>query len=292
MKKLNGIHHVTAITGDAQKNIDFYAGMLGMRLVKKTVNFDDPNSYHLYYGDETGSPGSLLTFFVWPGAGAGRIGSSEPVALAFQIPKGTFAWWKEKLQASEVEGRLSIQDPDGMRVELIEGNNEANSPGIERIHSFTLNLRDPERSGALFTGELGFEQVHKTRYQVGGGPDGGYIDVKQGEGGRGMMGAGTIHHVAFRTEDDASQGEWLGHVMRIGLHVSPVMDRKYFHSIYFREPSGVLFEIATDPPGMAVYEPTAHLGEKLMLPGQYEGLRAQLEATLPPLRTPALEARI
>jgi glyoxalase family protein len=282
MKNLLGIHHVTAITGDPQKNIDFYAGTLGLRLVKKTVNFDDPNSYHLYFGDESGSPGSLITFFAWPAAAKGNIGGSEPVLVRFQVPKGSLAWWKERL------GALSIADPDGMRVELIEGNEPSASPAIQRIHSVKLNLRDPQLSTALFTNELHFTQIENDRFQVGDG----YVDIQQGAGGRGMMGAGTIHHVAFRTEDDASQQEWLQHVARLGLHVSPVMDRTYFHSIYFREPSGVLFEIATDSPGMAVDEPAAHLGEKLMLPRQFEGSRKQLEATLPPLRTPALEARV
>jgi len=282
MKNLLGIHHVTAITGDAQMNIDFYAGKLGLRLVKKTVNFDDPNSYHLYFGDKSGSPGSLITFFAWPSAAKGRIGESEPVSVRFQIPKGTLAWWNARL------GTLELADPDGMRVELVEGNEPSASPAIQRIHSVKLNLRDPQLSASLFTSQLQFTQIENNRFQVGDC----YVDIQRGGGGRGMMGAGAIHHVAFRTEDDASQQEWLQHVARLGLHVSPVMDRNYFHSIYFREPSGVLFEIATDLPGMAVDEPAAHLGEKLMLPPQYEGSRKQLEATLPPLTTPALEARI
>jgi glyoxalase family protein len=282
MKHLNGIHHVTAITGNAQKNIDFYAGTLGLRLVKKTVNFDDPNSYHLYFGDESGSPGSLITFFAWPSAAKGRMGGSEPVSVRFQIPKGALAWWNARL------GALELADPDGMRVELVEGGEPSASPAIQRIHSVKLNLRDPKLSASLFTSQLQFTQIENNRFQVGDT----YVDVQQGAGGPGMMGAGTIHHVAFRTGDDASQREWLQHIARLGLRASPIMDRTYFHSIYFREPSGVLFEIATDSPGMAVDEPAAHLGEKLMLPRQYEGLRKQLEATLPPLRTPATEERL
>jgi glyoxalase family protein len=282
MKNLLGIHHVTAITGDAQKNIDFYAGTLGMRLVKKTVNFDDPNSYHLYFGDESGSPGSLLTFFAWPGAAKGRTGGSEPVLVRFQVPQGALPWWKERL------GAFELADPDGMQIELVEGNSTSASPAIQRIHSVKLSLRDSQLSASLFTSQLHFTQLENNRFQVGDG----YVDTQQGAGGLGMMGAGTIHHVAFRTEDDASQQDWLQHVASLGLHPSPVMDRTYFHSIYFREPSGVLFEIATDLPGMTVDEPAAHLGEKLMLPRQYEGSRKQLEATLPPLRTPALEARV
>jgi glyoxalase family protein len=289
MKNLKGIHHVTAITGDAQKNVDFYAGVLGMLLVKKTVNFDDPNSYHLYFGDQTGSPGSLLTFFAWPGAAKGRIGASEPVAVSFQVPKGALTWWEERVQGRRENGRLTVYDPDGMRVELVEGSSEPASPAIERIHSVTLNLAGLNESGSLFVNGLQFEKVAENRFQVGQGADAGYVEVQQGASGRGMMGAGTIHHVAFRTDDDATQQEWQRHVVRLGLHVSPVMDRKYFHSIYFREPSGVLFEIATDPPGMTVDEPAGQLGEKLMLPAEYEAARTELEATLPPLRTPGLE---
>ncbi len=291
MKKLKGIHHVTAITGDAQRNIDFYAGVLGLRLVKKTVNFDDPSSYHLYFGDQVGLPGTLLTFFAWPGAAQGRAGSSEPVAVTFQIPKGTMAAWEQKLHVKENDGRLSISDPDGMQVHLLEGPAAAESEAIQRIYSVALNLQDPARSGAIFTHGLQFEQLSESRYQVGEGEGAGYLDIRSGEGGRGVMGAGTIHHLAFRTEDDASQLEWLKNIASLGLHASPVMDRKYFHSIYFREPSGVLFEIATDPPGMAVDEPVEHLGESLALPKQYEAARRQLEGTLPPLRA-AVEARV
>jgi glyoxalase family protein len=300
MKTLNGIHHVTAICSDAQRNVDFYAGVLGMRLVKKTVNFDDPNSYHLYYGDRGGSPGTLLTFFAWPRAAKGRIGASEPIAVSFQAPKGSMDWWAERLRTHEHRyqhaGRLGVLDPDGMCVELVEGNDGGDEKSIERIHGVTLNLQDVERSSALFAEELGFSRVNEGRYRVGQGRDAGYVDVQAGSGGSGMMGAGTIHHVAFRTEDDATQEEWQRHVARLGLHVSPVMDRKYFHSIYFRERSGVLFEIATDPPGMTVDEAVEHLGEELMLPARYEAARKQVEAILTPLAVPAykesVEARI
>ncbi len=261
-----------------------------MRLVKKTVNFDDPNSYHLYFGDEQGSPGTLLTFFAWPGTGKGHIGASEPVAIRFQVPKGSLPWWKEQLHGTEVDDRLSLTDPDGMRVELIEGEGTADSPAVQRIHSIQLNLRNLEKSGSLFTKDLQFAQLNDYRYQVGEGAAAGFVDVKASQGGRGVMGAGTIHHVAFRTSDDASQQDWLQHLDSLSLQVSPVMDRKYFHSIYFREPSGVLFEIATDPPGMTVDESAAHLGEGLMLPREYEPARKELEAALTPLHVPIAKA--
>ncbi len=298
MQALKGIHHVTAITGDAQKNVNFYSGLLGLKLVKKTVNFDDPNSYHLYYGDHAGSPGTLVTFFAWPGAAPGKAGSGEPTAMAFAVPGNSLDWWKNRFDSFGTgfengtrfgEPYLSVADADGMKIELIE-RPIGSGHGIERIHSVTLALQDPERSGGLYTKDIQFtltgEDARRKRYSLGDG----YVDVIGDSGPRGRMGAGTIHHVAFRTEDDASQKDWLAFIEKLGLSVSPVMDRKYFHSIYFREPGGVLFEIATDPPGMAVDEPETKLGEKLMLPAEYERWRSQLEHTLPVLVVPAGEA--
>lgn len=312
MKTLSGVHHVTAITQNAQRNADFYAGVLGLRLVKKTVNFDDPHSYHLYYGDTTGKPGTLLTFFVWPNAGAGRVGSGEPSKLAFEIPTGSLPWWQARLQAAAVQTKddgpvfgaatLALQDPDGMQVELVEsgqsrdtaiwtGSGVPEDKAIRTISGFTLSRRAGSGSDELYTKQLGFVLLgtdgERKRFAVGEGPSMGFVDVvESGNAGHGRMGAGTIHHVAFRTQDDAGQSEWLKEITRIGLHVSPVMDRKYFHSIYFREPSGVLFEIATDGPGMAVDEPAAQLGESLMLPAEYESARKQIESFLPALHQP------
>lgn len=315
MKPLKGIHHVTAITADGQRNADFYAGTLGLRLVKKTVNFDDPGSYHLYYGDEAATPGTLITFFVWPGAAAGRTGIGEPVATAFEVPEGTLDWWTERLhqagfgvQREERFGDrgISFADPDGMRVELIEsaapratriwtGSGIDREHAIKTIHSITLSAREHERSNPLYSGELTFRKLGaeggRTRFAVGANPGEGFVDLVTPAGtSGGSMGAGTIHHVAFRTDYDSTQREWLDHITGLGLNVSPVMDRKYFHSIYFRERNGVLFEIATDPPGMAVDEPAEHLGESLVLPGQYEPLRARLAQVLPPIAAPYLAA--
>ena len=284
MQQLKGIHHVTAITGNPQKNVDFYSGLLGLRLVKKTVNFDDPGSYHLYYGDQQGSPGSLITFFAWPGVAPRHTGSSETVAINLQIPKGSLPAWESKLSKKQTMNFLNVVDPDGICVNIVEGSKEAPSPDIQRIHSLNLDLRDTVRSSSLFNNDLRFVQLSETLFQVGNGDDAGLLHIRHGGGGRGTLGAGSIHHIAFRTEDGKSQEQWRQHVASLGLQVSPVMDRQYFKSIYFREPSGVLFEIATDPPGMMIDEPLAHLGESLRLPPQFEADRAEIEAALPPLR--------
>jgi glyoxalase family protein len=314
MTPLTGIHHVTAIAADAQRNVDFYAGVFGLRLVKKTVNFDDPGSYHLYYGDRVGTPGTLVTFFIWPGATNGQRGAGEPVALAFAIPQGSLSWWKQRLrgagfQALEGKSRLGsglieISDRDGMKVELIESTKARETEywaaggvpeehAITAIHSVSLGLRDEKRSAALFADELTFARIAsedaRLRFGLGETRDTSFVDIIQPDAPiRGRMGAGTIHHVAFRTSDDASQREWLEKITQLGLQVSPVIDRKYFDSIYFREPGGVLFEIATDGPGMAVDEGTGHLGEALVLPHEYESLRTSLERTLPPIASPHL----
>lgn len=312
MAALRGIHHVTAICGDVQRNVDFYAGLLGLRLVKKTVNFDDPGSYHLYYGDRLGTPGTLLTFFAWPDAPRGQAGAGEPIALAFEVPAGSLAWWERRLANSEVASRtkhlfgenvLSFRDFDGMQVQLVEstsdrqtafwtGGDIAEDKAVKAIYSVTLALRDPAVSGALYTVELGFQDQgidDKTyRFEIGEPAARGIVDVHPPPSGRGRMGAGSIHHVAFRTDDDASQHLWLKKLTQLGLNVSPVMDRKYFHSIYFREVGGVLFEIATDVPGMTVDESEEQLGQHLALPSDYEAFRTRLETSLPPVHAPQL----
>jgi glyoxalase family protein len=309
MKTLNGVHHVTAITNDAQRNVDFYTGLLGLRLVKKTVNFDDPQSYHLYYGDGRGTPGTILTFFVWPGAGNGRVGSGEPSRVAFEVPAGSLGWWRERLATAGVEVKedgtvlgaqtISLTDPDGMQVELVESSAPRNvqiwttgevaqEAAIRTIAGVTLTRTARASSDELYTKQLGFREIGteggRRRFVSGEDAATGFIDVVAPEKtGPGRMGAGTIHHIAFRTPDDLTQLEWLEQLTGLGLGVSPVMDRNYFHSIYFREPSGILFEIATDGPGFAVDEPAETLGEGLKLPAQYEKARRQIEAILPPI---------
>jgi catechol 2,3-dioxygenase-like lactoylglutathione lyase family enzyme len=306
-KSILGIHHVTAIAGDAGRNIDFYTRSLGLRLVKVTVNFDDPTSYHLYYGDASGHPGTLLTFFVWPGARRGRIGNSQVTTSSFAIPRGAAQYWRERLRAHSVEfevpeerfgdSLIAVPDPDGLRLELIESGLEDRSyvwegsdvppdAAIHGFHSTTLSETVYERTARLLTDTMelrmsGNEQ-NRYRYQVPGVGSAKTIDVVCAPGGvEGHVGVGTVHHIAFRTRNDEEQTAWLGELSRLGYNLSPVMDRVYFHSIYYREPGGILFEIATDPPGFTVDEPLDRLGTTLKLPPWFESHRREIEASLP-----------
>jgi glyoxalase family protein len=305
-----GIHHVTAIAGDPQRNLDFYAGMLGLKLVKLTVNYDDPGTYHLYYGDAQGRPGTILTFFPWPGARKGRVGSGQIRSIAFSIPRHSAEFWLDRLGGHGVvheehalfgERVLSFADPDGLRLELIAGSDprEGYAGGaappehaIRGIHGVTLAEEGYERTAALLTSTMGFrktaEEGNRFRFETGAGGAGATADVEcVPDLSPGRVSAGSVHHVAWRTPDDAGQVAWHDTIADAGLNVTPVIDRKYFHSIYFREPGGVLFEIATDPPGFAVDEPAGQLGTRLMLPPWLEPHRAELEKVLPPLRLPA-----
>lgn len=313
-KEILGIHHITAIAGDPQANVDFYTGLLGLRLVKLTVNFDDPTTYHLYYGDGVGHPGTILTFFPWPGAQKGRRGIGQVTETAFTIPAGAMDYWAKRLGEYDVafqfpERRfgdevVSFADPDGMKVELITAPNvnidRAYQAGtvpleyaIHGFHSATLSEEGYQRTAALLTDTLGFHLVQKDgnryRYAVALGAPGSIVDVLCApEEPAGRVSVGTVHHIAFRTRDDDQQREWLEEITRLGYNASAVMDRKYFHSIYFREPGRILFEIATDPPGFSVDEPLEELGSHLVLPPWLEPSRAQLQAVLPPLRLPGL----
>jgi len=311
-----GIHHVTAIAGEPQRNVDFYVGLLGLRMVKKTVNFDDPETYHLYYGDGTGTPGSIMTFFPWAGAPQGRIGAGQLTVTSFSIPAASLGYWTERLVENSVrfekpeerfgETVLRFSDPDGLRLELIaagedgrEGWTDGPAPAehaVRGFHHVTLAVAEPSRTAELMTDTLGFRQAGgaegRTRYVAGAGAPGNTVDVADATGfPRGTMGVGTVHHVAFRAPDDETQLELRERVGALGYNVTPVMDRNYFRSIYFREPGGVLFEIATDPPGFAVDEEPEHLGENLKLPPWLESRRDQLEEVLPPLRVPVVGSK-
>lgn len=307
-----GIHHVTAIASDPQRNLDFYAGLLGLRLVKRTVNFDDPGSYHFYYGDRTGSPGTLLTFFPWPGARPGREGVGQPVRTSFAVPAGSLPYWTARLTEGGVGGLvprerfgapvLGFSDPDGMALELvedpsagaIEGAHPAAVPAesaIRRIAGSLLRLRDTGASAELLTGVLGLvagDTEGDTQHFLPADGVGGGVDLVAAPAlATGTMGAGTVHHIAWRADDEAHQARLRAELVGHGLQVTPVIDRQYFRSVYFREPGGVLFEIATDDPGFLIDEPEATLGEALRLPPQYESQRARIERTLPPLLVPA-----
>jgi glyoxalase family protein len=310
MKEILGIHHVTAIAGDPQRNLDFYTNVLGLRLVKLTVNFDDPSAYHLYYGDEVGHPGTILTFFAWPDAPHGRRGTQQATAISFSIPENALGYWMERFRAHDVafekpivrpdEEALVFFDPDGLQLELVAHEDaEARDPwrdgpvpgerAIRGFYSVTLSEQRHERTASLLIETLGFrfaqESGERLRYKVNHGGAGAMVDVlRRPHGIPGGVAVGSVHHVAWRTPDDEQQLAWRQEIGRAGLDVTRVMDRQYFHSIYFREPGGVLFEIATDPPGFTVDEALEQLGTQLRLPPWLEPMRADIERGLPPVR--------
>ena len=304
-----GIHHVTAIASDPQRNLDFYVGLLGLRLVKRTVNFDDPETYHLYFGDEVGTPGSIMTFFPWPGARPGRQGTGQVAVTSFAVLPRALGFWLERLVRYGIEHEgptkqvISFRDHDGLMLELVgDAGAEARpawgeAPGIARehaihgVHGVTIWAAQGDDTERVLVDTLGFRAVHEDgstrRFAVGDGGPGTLVDVRSVGGFvRATGGAGTVHHVAWRVPDDTAQLQMRERVTKAGLEPTPVIDRNYFHSVYFREPGGVLFELATDPPGFAIDEPVARLGERLMLPRQYEAHRAQIEAILPPIHLP------
>lgn len=305
MTKIPGIHHVTAISGPAQANVNFFTRTLHQRLVKKTVNFDDPGTYHLYYGDQTGAPGTILTFFPFVDAGPGRAGPGMASAYAYAVPKGGFDALMERLalDAVDFEGPaerfgarvITLRDPDGAPVELIETARDSDAL-LDGFHSVTLWLRDPARTARLLTDVFGYEDggsetkpgQERQRLIAPGNARGNVIDLIRSDAPSiGRPGAGTIHHIAFRARSDEEQRGWQDRLATAGHRTTEVIDRQYFNAIYFREPGGVLFEIATDAPGFAVDEPVETLGQDLKLPGKYEPMRAQIARALPPLRVTA-----
>ena len=310
---MRGIHHVTAIAGKPSRNLEFYSRTLGLRLVKKTVNFDDPGTYHLYYGDEAGQPGTILTFFPWEHAAPGRNGLGLTHRTEFRIPKDAIGYWAHRFVERGVQHEapstqfgdsvLAFSDPDGLRLALIgaaaAGQEEAWSSGeipaehaVRGFHGVTLLLEAAAPTGAILTSVLGFKEEAReamhVRYRANAGI-GGVVDIREAPGFlAGRMGRGSVHHIAFRARDDAEQAE-MGRklIADHGLQPTGQKDRQYFRSIYFHEPGGVLFEIATDQPGFAVDEPLAELGKSLKLPPFLESRRRELKRTLPPLE-PAL----
>lgn len=308
---ITGLHHVTAIASDPQRNLDFYAGVLGLRLVKRTVNFDDPGSYHFYFGDAAGSPGTILTFFPWPHARRGVRGTGEVEATAFAIPAGSAGYWVERLKAHGVaveqpgqrfgEEALRFPDPDGMHVELIaspqaDASVWNNGPvpaehAIRGFHGVTAALEEIEPTARLLTEVLGYtpsgQEGNRTRFSAPGGAPGRHVDLLHlPDAGPGSSGAGTVHHIAFRLPNDEAQVSARRTISGLGLGVSPIMDRTYFHSIYFREPGGVLFEMATDNPGFAIDESPETLGHALKLPQWMEKSRERIEQLLPAIELP------
>jgi glyoxalase family protein len=311
-KQIPGIHHVTAIASDPQRNVDFYTKVLGLRLVKLTVNFDDPTTYHLYFGDEQGSPGTLLTFFPWPGATRGQRGTGQVAATTFAVPEGTLDYWEDRLRQRDAvlfqrqsrfdEEVLAFLDPDWMQLELVarpgaddivpwEGGGIPLDYAIRGFDGVTMWEKDLGPSLDLLTDTMGFRVVGedgpRIRLQAAADGPAALVDLlHMPDGQRGTHGAGTVHHVAWRTPDDTDQQAWREEIASLGLRVTPVIDRQYFRSIYFREPGGVLFEIATDPPGMDWDEPATALGSRLRLPSWFEPQRKEIEAALPALMLP------
>jgi glyoxalase family protein len=301
--KLEGIHHVSSITADAQANVDFYAGVLGLRLVKKTVNQDDPTVYHLFYGDDKGSPGLDLTFFEYQGARPGRAGQGMIHRIVLRVgSEQALDFWEQRLGNGTRSARsLVFSDPEGLGLELRVVNTPdapltASHPeipaqhaiqGFEEMRAYTS---DPEGSRALLEAALDFERDGSAAWEVRGENRGGRYVYDAAPDERGIPGAGTVHHVAWASLDD-EQVAWRDRVVAGGAHPTPVIDRYWFRSVYFREPAGVLFEIATMGPGFAVDEDPAHLGERLVLPLKFENLRDQLASTLTPIHTPASARR-
>ena len=309
-----GIHHVTAIASDPQRNIDFYSGLLGLRMVKKTVNFDDPSAYHLYYGDETGSPGTIVTFFYWPGLdGRGKAGSGQMGRISFSAPLGSIEFWQDRLKRHGVatvrqtrfaEDVLAFADRDGIALEIVSAERDRRAGwagggipaahALRGLHTAELASRLPDQTERLLTVDMGYRLVRRdeerSRFEAGPGGPGTYIDLLTHRTASGISGVGTIHHIAWRVPGDEDQASMNVRLARAGHEVSPVRDRTYFRSIYYREPGGILFEIATDTPGFSVDEPAAALGSTLKLPEPFETSRDQIEKALPPLKPARLYA--
>ena len=322
-KRIAGLHHITAIASDPQRNLDFYIGLLGLRLIKRTVNFDDPGTYHFYFGDARGTPGTILTFFPWPGARRGHRGVGQIEATAFAISPDSIGYWLDRFKEQHVtaektgtrfgEDVIRFADPDGLLLELVASDVEAsvspanarrfateswtNNPvpaehSLRGFHSVSAALEGYERTAKLLTESFGYrlaeESGNRFRFvaPTESGP-GRIVDLLCMPDGRaGHVAAGSVHHIAFRAKDDAEQLQWREHLVELGYNVTPVIDRVYFHSIYFREPGGILFEIATEPPGFTLDETLEELGTHLCLPSWLESARSQIERILPPIQVP------
>lgn len=308
---MSGIHHVTAIAGNPLRNFAFYTRDLGLRFVKRTVNFDDPGTYHFYYGDETGRPGTILTFFPWEGAPAGRRGVGETEETAFRVPQDSLGYWTRRFQEKGIkfeaperrfgEAVLTFSDPDGMALALVGVAGAEHEPAwsngdipaehaIRGFHGVTLLLADATRTAKVLTDIFGLRETGREgaliRFEAGGDKAGGIVDIREVKGlSRGGQGRGSVHHIAFRAKDDAEQASMAEKLVgNHGLYATEQKDRNYFRSVYFREPGGVLFEIATDIPGFAVDEPVATLGRDLKLPRFLEPHRGEIENVLPALQ--------
>ena len=312
-KKIRGLHHVTAIASDPQRNLDFYVGLLGLRFVKRTVNFDDPGTYHFYLGDRRGTPGTILTFFPWPGARRGIRGTGQIEATAFSIAQSSVGYWLQRLQQQHVaaertpsrfgEDVIRFVDPDGLLLELIASNSlapveqwpDSSVPPEHALHGFhgvSAALEGYEKTARLLTDTFSYRLIEESgnRFRFASSDKaapGRIIDLLcLPDSGVGRVAAGSVHHIAFRARDAQEQLQWREQLVDLGFNVTPVIDRIYFHSIYFREPGGVLFEIATEPPGFVFDETIEELGTALRLPPWLESARSQIEKGLPAIDVP------
>lgn len=305
--KILGLHHITAIAGSAIRNHDFYTRILGLRLLKKTVNFDDPYTYHLYYGDEQGTPGTILTFFPYEQVNSGRRGTGMATEIGYAVPEGSFDFWIDRFDTNGIiynkpaqkfgEQYLTFLDPDGLKLELtVPKNPDHRKPWVSNevgeqvaargFHNTTITLEDIKPTAAVLTEVLGYrlaeQHVNRYRYVCDAIETAAIVDLVEARGEQpGFVAGGAIHHIAFRVKDEEVLMQYRDKVRRFGLNVTPKIDRNYFYSIYFREPGGVLFEVATDHPGFAIDEATAELGNQLKLPPQHEPLRDKLIQRLP-----------
>ena len=311
--EIPGLHHVTAIASDPQRSLDFYVGLLGLRFVKRTVNFDDPGTYHFYFGDQRGTPGTIMTFFPWPGARRGIRGTGQIEATAFSISPGSVSYWLERLKQLHVtaeriasrfgEEVIRFVDPDGLLLELIGLSSPApvdqwpDGPvppehAVHGFHGVSAALEGYEKTARLLTDTFGYRLVEESgnRFRFASRDDsapGRILDLLcLPDSGVGRVAAGSVHHIAFRARDEQEQLRWREQLVDLGYDVTPVIDRIYFDSIYFREPGGVLFEIATEPPGFTLDEKLVQLGTHLRLPPWMESARSQIEKILPPIHVP------
>lgn len=306
---INGIHHITAIAGGAKKNYDFYTRVLGLRLVKKTVNFDDPQTYHLYYGDKVGTPGTILTFFPWQGITAGRRGARQATEIGYSVPEGSLDFWLKRFEDNNVlynkpaekfgEQYLTFLDPDGLKLELIVPKTADNRLPWETtevkaenatrgFHNITITTNKMDATARILTDVFGYklleQHVNRFRFVTDAVENAAIVDLVEVAGEvAGHVAGGSVHHVAFRVKNEEILMNYRQKIADLGLNITGKIDRNYFYSLYFREPGGVLFELATDNPGFSVDEPVEELGNGLKLPAQYENIREDLERSLPSL---------
>ncbi len=305
-----GLHHITAIAGNAKTNYDFYTRVLGLRLVKKTINFDDPGTYHFYYGDEVGTPGSILTFFPWQGVSHGRRGARQATEIGFSVHENSLDFWQKRLEENNItynkvsekfgEKYLVLLDPDGLKLELTvakapdnrkpwETQDITTENAIRGFHNVTITTNNMKTTADVLIEVFGYRlvesDVNRHRFITDTIGNAAIVDLVEVAGEKpGLVAGGSVHHVAFRVKNEEVQMHFREKILARGLQITEQIDRQYFYSLYFREPGGVLFEIATDNPGFSIDEPVEELGSHLKLPPQYEQQRAQIEKVLPALQ--------